>query len=161
MPICQEIVEKLLNGSAYLESPMSSTCDHPHHYHHHHRHKMEKYVRNKRCTVIPSSALSAFVYQSISASLSLSLFYRSLPCSLSLSLCPVSLRHQPANRKSWGGSGWHQEMEMMEKAMGVLHGAGIAASFLSFTAAEGRVYPGVCCTGSVVLEQSRHYYRDK
>lgn len=159
MPICQEIVEKLLNGSAYLESPMSSTCDHPHHYHHHHRHKMEKYVRNKRCTVIPSSALSAFVYQSISASLSLSSI--ALSPLLSLSLCPVSLRHQPANRKSWGGSGWHQEMEMMEKAMGVLHGAGIAASFLSFTAAEGRVYPGVCCTGCVVLEQSRLYYSNR
>lgn len=90
MPICHEIVEKLLNGSAYLESPMSSTCDHPHHYHHHHRHKMEKYVRNKRCTVIPSSALSAFVYQSISASLSLSLLSLSPLLSLSLSLSCLS-----------------------------------------------------------------------
>ena len=101
-----DFIEKLYK--AYLDLLMSGTCEH------HHHHKMAKYVRNKQCTVIPSSALSAFVYQSISASLPPSLSF-----SFSLSLCPpVSLRHQTANRKSRrGGSDWHQEMEMMEKGM--------------------------------------------
>lgn len=73
---------------------------------------MAKYVRNKRSGVIPSSALSAFVYQSISASLSLSLFLSStLTLSLSLSFCPpVSLRHQT---ESHGGEGGGVVLVMM------------------------------------------------
>ncbi len=127
------MLRSCIKGSAYLDSPTSSTCVHRHH------HKMAKYVRNKRCTVIPSSALSAFVYQSISAS-----------------LCPptprppVSLRHQTANRKSWrGGSDWHQEVEMMEKEMRCYMARGLRYRFprsqqqkpAAHSRREGRVKP--------------------